>query len=122
MEKKIAALLGTVAALGTVASAQAAPAPVVASDVLRANSYAELLEPISNAGALLQAMDEQQSGVSQEGNIQSAQFYHHHHHHHHHHHYRGPGFVIRTPFGAYGRYYHHHHHHHHHHSYYYDRY
>jgi hypothetical protein len=39
MEKKIAGVLGAVAALGAVNAAQAAPAP---SDVLKANSYAEL--------------------------------------------------------------------------------
>ena len=44
MEKKIAGLLGAVATLGAFNAAQAAPAPSPApSDVLRANSFADLL-------------------------------------------------------------------------------
>ena len=119
MEKKIAGLLGAVAALGTFGSAQATPAP---DDVLKANSYAELLEPIPNAGALLQAIDEA-APPKADSNVQLAQFYYHHHHHHHHHHhafypryryYDAP--VVVVP--RYRRYHHHHHHHHHHHSFY----
>jgi hypothetical protein len=57
MDKKIAGLLGAVAALGAVNAAQAAPSPSPApSDVLRANSFADLLEPIPNAAKLLQAI------------------------------------------------------------------
>ncbi len=48
MEKKIAGLLGAVASLGALGAAQAAPAPAP-TDVLQASSYAELLEPITNA-------------------------------------------------------------------------
>jgi hypothetical protein len=119
MEKKIAGLLGAVATLGAFNAAQAAPAPAP-TDIMRANSFADLLEPIPNAAALLQAVDESAPSPSANENVQLAQFYHHHHHHHHHH--------------GYGRYYdeyaprvivvprryrhHHHHHHHHHHSFY----
>jgi len=117
MDKKIAGLLGAVAALGTFGSAQATPAP---DDVLKANSYAELLQPIPNAGALLQAIDEA-APPKADSNVQVAQFYHHHHHHHHHHafypryrYYDAP--VVVVP--RYRRYHHHHHHHHHHHSFY----
>jgi hypothetical protein len=121
MEKKIAGLLGAVATLGAFNAAQAAPAPSPApSDVLRANSFADLLEPIPNAGSLLQSIDESAPAQSADGNVQLAQYYHHHHHHHHHHHgfYRrgydydgyGPR-VIVVP--RYRRYHHHHHHHHH---------
>jgi hypothetical protein len=96
MQKKITGLLGAVAALGTLGIAQAAPAPAPdPNEVLKVNSFAELLEPIPNATALLKAVDEQPSTRST-GNIQLAQ--HHHHHHHHHHHAR--------------RHHHHHHHHH----------
>jgi hypothetical protein len=123
MEKKIAGLLGAVATLGAFGGAQAAPTPGPApTDVLRANSFADLLEPIPNAAALLQAVDESTPVPSADDNVQLAQFYHHHHHHHHHHHsqYR------RDYDGGYGprvivvprRYRHHHHHHHHHHSFY----
>jgi hypothetical protein len=120
MEKKIAGLLGAAAALGTFNAAQAAPTPDL-TQTLRASSFAELLQPIPNAAALLQAIDEQGPAKSVDGNVQVAQYYHHHHHHHHHHHgyYRGydngygPRVIVVPP-----RYRHHHHHHHHHHSFY----
>ena len=57
MEKRIAGLLGAVATLGAFNAAQAAPTPNP-TDVLRANSYADLLEPIPNAASLLKAVDE----------------------------------------------------------------
>jgi hypothetical protein len=113
MEKKIAGLLGAMATVGAFNAAQAAPIPTPApSDVLRANSFAELLEPIPNAAALLQAVDESAPVSSASENIQLAQ-YHHHHHHHHHHAWRryGPVVVVRP-------HRHHHHHHHHHHNHY----
>jgi hypothetical protein len=120
MDKKIAGLLGAVATLGTFGTAEAAPPPAPA-DVLQANSYADLLEPIPNAGALLQAIDESAPQASE--NVQLAQFYYHHHHHHHHHHsfyrrrYYDDAPVVAVP--RHRRYYHHHHHHHH--SFYYRR-
>jgi hypothetical protein len=121
MEKKIAGLLGAVATLGAFSGAQAAPTPSPApTDVMRANSFADLLEPIPNASALLQAIDESAPAQPADSNIQLAQVVigigrdHHHHHHHHH--------------AGYGRYYaprvvvvprrYRHHHHHHHHSFY----
>jgi hypothetical protein len=105
MEKKIAGVLGAVAALGTLAAAQAAP-----TDVLRANSYTELLNPIPNAAAQLKALDEREASqpAAQEKNLQLA--YHHHHHHHHRAYFRRPIIVV-----PHRRYHHHHHHHHHHH-------
>jgi hypothetical protein len=117
MDKKIAGLLGAVAALGSMNAAQAAPSPDP-TEVLRANSYAELLEPIPNASALLRAVDEARPEPSADANVQVAQYYHHHHHHHHHHafyprYYDPYGPVVVVP--RYRRYYHHHHHHHHHH-------
>jgi hypothetical protein len=116
MDKKVAGLLGAVAALGSLSTAQATPAPAPA-EVLQANSYADLLEPIPNAGKVLQALDEQAPVSSAESGVQVAQFYHHHHHHHHHGYFRGRGpVVVVVPHRR--RYYHHHHHHHHHHSFY----
>ncbi len=116
MDKKIAGLLGAVAALGSFPAAQAAPAPAP-TDVLRANSYADLLEPIPNAIAVLQAVDESGSTQPSE-NTQLAQlFYHHHHHHHHHHsfyHHHHHSFQPRVVVVPRRRYRHHHHHHHHH--------
>jgi hypothetical protein len=112
MEKKIAGLLGAMATLGAFNAAQAAPMPNPApTDVLRANSFADLLEPIPNAAALLRAVDESGPTQSADENVQLAQFYHHHHHHHHHHYRRyEPRIVIVPP--RYRRYHHHHHHHH----------
>ena len=123
MEKKIAGLLGAMATLGAFNGAEAAPAPSPApTDILRANSFADLLEPIPNAAALLQAVDESAPVPSADENVQLAQFYHHHHHHHHHSQYRRyydePRIVV-VPRRY--RHHHHHHHHHHHNGYYRDR-
>jgi hypothetical protein len=122
MEKKIAGLLGAMATLGALNGAEAAPAPSPApTDILRANSFADLLEPIPNAAALLRAVDESRPAQTADENVQLAQFYYHHHHHHHHHHawrryeYDEPRIIVVPP--RY-RYRHHHHHHHHHHSFY----
>ena len=108
MDKKFAGLLGAVATLGSLTGVEAAPAPAP-TDILRANSYADLLEPIPNAVAHLRAVDESAHAKRAE-NVELAQFYHHHHHHHsfyrHHHHSYYPRVVV-TP-----RYRHHHHHHH----------
>jgi hypothetical protein len=109
MDKKIAGLLGAVATLGAMNAAQAAPAPAP-TDVMRANSFADLLEPIPNAAKVLQAIDESAPAQPADPNIQLAQIVigvgHHHHHHHHHAYRRGPRIVI-------GPRRHHHHHHHH---------
>lgn len=110
MDKKIAGLLGAVAAVATVGGAQASTAPVQPSnDPMVVQSYADLLKPIPNAAAVLAADDARltASQPTQEG-VQVAQYYHHHHHHHHH--------VVVVPRRRY--YHHHHHHHHHHHSFY----
>ena len=120
MDKKVAGLLGAMASIGALTTAQAAPSPNP-TDMLQVNSFAELLEPIPDAAARLKAVDEARS-QEMSGHVQLAQYYHHHHHHHHHHHafyprYYEPEVVIvpryRRPY-----YHHHHHHHHHHHSFY----
>ncbi|WP_298252843.1 hypothetical protein [Bradyrhizobium sp.] len=129
MEKKIAGLLGAVATLGAVNASQAAPMRAPApSDILKVNSFAELLEPIPNAAELLKIVDQSGPGPSPAANVQPAQYWYHHHHHHHHHNfyprYGYPGYGY--PGYGYGgvvvprypRYYHHHHHHHHHHNFY----
>ena len=110
MEKRIAGLLGAVATLGAMNAAQAAPTPQVPAETLRANSFAELLEPIPNAALMLKAVDQAPAAPSTAGNVELAQYYYHHHHHHHHHHF----------WRRYRRFFphHHHHHHHHHHQYY----
>jgi hypothetical protein len=119
MDKKLAGLLGAVGALASLNTAQAAPSSDP-SEVLKAGSFADLLEPIPNAMEKLQAIDE--TGSSSK--VRLAQFFvehHHHHHHHHHGYYRDYGPRIVVPYG-YRRYEHHHHHHHHHHHSYYRRY
>ena len=122
MDKKIAGLLGAVATFGAVGTAQAAPAPAP-TEALRANSFADLLEPIPNAAALLQAIDESAPVPSAQDNVQTAQYYYHHHHHHHHHsqyrrYYDEPRVIVVPPRYRHDRYRDHHHHHHHHHSFY----
>jgi hypothetical protein len=119
MDKKIAGLLGAVATLGAMNAAQAAPTPApVPTDVMRANSFADLLDPIPNAAKLLQTIDESAPVQPADPNIQLAQIVigvgRDHHHHHHHHAYRryAPRVVIAP------RRHHHHHHHHHHHDHY----
>lgn len=117
MDKKIAGLLGAVGALTSLSTAQAAT-PSDPTEVLKAGSYADLLDPIPNAMEKLRAVDETPSAPK----VQTAQLFiehHHHHHHHHHGYYRGYGpRIVVTPGYRYRGYHHHHHHHHHHHSYY----
>ncbi len=115
MEKTTVGLLGAVAGLAAVGSAQAADAPAHnPSEALHAASYADLLAPIPNAVALMKADDAVRTQVPAAGYAGDVELvdgyyynpytpnYHHHHHHHHHHH---------------QAYYHHHHHHHHHSAY-----
>ena len=95
MDKKIAGLLGAVAALSTMGAAQAA-APASA-DAMQVNSYADLLTPVPNAMQALVA-DDAARDAKTVGGVQMAQISvqvgHHHHHHHrrvivikrHHHH------------------------------------
>lgn len=100
MDKKIAGLLGAVAALGTVSTTNAAPL-VPPQEVLKASSYADLLQPILNAAATLKVVDERDGAVRDEAKLQTVQYHHHHHHHHR-------TVVIKRR--------HHHHHHHHQHN------
>jgi len=106
MEKKLAGLLGAVAGLATIGSAQAAVAPAANPSGAPA-SYADLLNPIPNAVEQLKADDLARAQEAADGldGAKLAQvyypypppYYYHHHHHHH----------------AYWRHHHHHHHHHH---------
>ena len=110
MGKKIAGLLGAMATLGAFNAAEAAPVPSPGpTDILRANSFADLLTPIPNAVALLQAVDESGPISSADENIQLAQYHHHHHHHHSQYRRYAPRIIV-----APRRFRHHHHHHHHH--------
>jgi hypothetical protein len=103
---KIAGLVGAMATLGAFNAAEAAPVPGPApTDILRANSFADLLEPIPDAAALLRAVDESGPIASADENIQLAQY----HHHHHSQYRRYSPRIIVVP----RRFRHHHHHHHH---------
>ena len=96
MDKKIAGLAGAVSTLALMHAADAAPVQSVA-DIANPRSYAELLQPIPNAAALLKEVDAADAAHARarNSNVQLAQFwggwgggpYYHHHHHHHHHHY-----------------------------------
>jgi hypothetical protein len=105
MDKKIAGLVGAISSIAAMTAVQAAPSPNV-TEVSTARSYAELLQPIPNAVALLKVAkaaeaEQAKTETEQDANVKLAWHHHHHHHryhHHHHHHHR----------------YHHHHHHHHH--------
>lgn len=122
MDKMTAGLLGAVAGLATMSAAQAATTQAVSpSQALQASSYADLLEPIPNAVALLKADD----GLRAEQMNTSASFQladwggdwrgddgYNNDHHHHHHHRRYDNY-----YGYYNRGGDHHHHHHHHHNY-----
>jgi len=95
MDKKIAGLLGAVAGLATIGTAQAAINPAAGQDALQAYSYADLLTPIAHPIALLKADDAaraQKPAAEPAADFQLAENYHHHHHHH-----------------TYSRNYHHHH-------------
>jgi len=102
MDKKIAGLLGAVAAVTTVTSAQATPQ----LPALQASSYADLLMPVPNATEALIAHDQllaQSPAAKRSEGVKVAEEHHHHHHH---------VIVIKR----HRRHYRHHHHHHHHHS------
>lgn len=116
MDKKIAGLLGAVAALTSADAAQAAmqPAPNPA-ETMRAASYADLLTPIPDALALLSADDAaraQRTAAEGADGVQVAQYHHHHHHHHH----RRLLIIRRHHHHHHHHHFRRHHHHHHHHS------
>jgi hypothetical protein len=95
MDKKIAGLLGAVAGLATIGTAQAAINPAAVPDALQASSYADLLSPIAHPIALLKADEAaraQKPAAKPAADFQVAAAHHHHHHtysrnYHHHHHY-----------------------------------
>ena len=101
---KVVGLVGAISGLATLDGAQAASLQSPNTTGLPpAQSFAELIDPIPNALAVLQAMDAEQAAAP-DANVTLVQYHHHHHHrwrHHHHHH----------------RWWRRHHHHHHHHRY-----
>jgi hypothetical protein len=110
MDKKIAGLAGAITSLASMQAAEASPAKNV-TEIVNPRSYAELLQPIPNAAALLKAVDavdaaRAEAEAKQKPNMRLAQYWDYYPHHHHHHHH---SYYYRRPY---------HHHHHHHHSYY----
>lgn len=116
MDKKWMGAVGAASALALLGGAASAAVPATGPQgVMPARSYAELLDPVPNAAAVLKA-DDERLAAEQDHPVQLAQyvedgFYHHHHHHHH---YRRYERVVPV-FPRFGYRYHHHHHHHHHH-------
>jgi len=116
MDKKFVTLVGAISALPLAAATPAAEAKTI-DELMSPRSYAELLQPIPNAAALLKEVVAKEA-AQPEPRIQTAQYYdedypyrrrwYHHHHHHHHHH--GWGYSYGRP--RYNRHHHHHHHHH----------
>lgn len=119
MDKKTAGLIGAVAGLATMGVAQAATTPAVSSSqALQASSYADLLEPIPNAGALLQADNaaRAQQPMNMSASFQLADWgngYSRGNYHHHHQAYRNYGYYNRNNYHhhQYNRSNYHHHHH-----------
>ena len=104
MDKSLAGVIGAVTALAAAAPLQAAnAAPPTMDAAMQASSYADLLNPIPNALALLKASGAAETqgteGAASESEATVQQVQYHHHHHHHHRYFRR-------------RRYHHHHHHH----------
>ncbi len=126
MEKKIAPLVGALAGLaGLSVGAQGANASTAFSaEPMAVTSYSDLLQPIPNARAVLQAHNArmlERAGAMPNG-VRLAQWGEndHHHHHHHHHHNQGyyygspppPAWYYAPPPPVYPHHHHHHHHHH----------
>ena len=104
MDKKIAGLLGAVAAVTTVTGAQAATqVSGNGAAPLQASSYADLLMPVPNATSALIADNELRARTAPAQRVDGVKVAEDHHHHHHH------VVIIK-------RHRRHHHHHHHHHS------
>ncbi len=113
MERTVAGVLTTVTALalGQVHAAPTQPPPTTMEAAMQASSYADLLTPIPNALALLQA--EPATPRVQKAAFNGDQPVDHHHHHHHHHHRRRHRHHYAPPPPPPPPVLHHHHHHHH---------
>ena len=116
MDSKVVGLVGAIAGLASADPTQAATAPGTPPELPQARSYAELLDPIPNALALLRELDAaEQAAPKSVPDVQLAGGHHHHHRwrHHHHHHHR---WWRHHHHHHHHRWWRHHHHHHHHHS------
>ena len=121
MNRKTSTLMGAAVALAAapaLATSTADPGPAVPP----AASYAELLQPITNAVERLKLAQAEDNNARPPQLIEAqyGPYPHHHHHHHHYRHHRD--WYLRHGYYWYGgawvlRPVHHHHHHHHHHHY-----
>jgi hypothetical protein len=91
MKPHLAFLLGSAAVLITAGATQAAPA--APSTLPAAQSYADLLDPVANAGSVLVA-DDLARAQQPKPLLQLVQYHHHHHHHHHHGFFPGFGITV----------------------------
>jgi hypothetical protein len=120
MDKRHAGMLGAVAGLAAIGSAQAAQPAALPQAAPQPASYADLLAPIPNAGELLQQDNAARAAAKAAADVQLAQGYYYNGQY-----YYGSPYPYRVPYGYpgpygydrpyYRRYYHHHHHHHHYH-------
>jgi hypothetical protein len=91
MDKRIAGLFGAAAALATLGGAHVASAHQLEA-AMTANSYDDLLQPISDPLPLLQLSDATlRDDAADTAKVELVDHHHHHHHrprhrHHHHHH------------------------------------
>ncbi|HEV2957349.1 MAG TPA: hypothetical protein VGX95_14620 [Xanthobacteraceae bacterium] len=116
---KVVGLVGAISGLATLDGAQAAGLESPNTTGLTpAKSYAELLEAIPNALAVLRAVDAAEAArtvqeAGTDAGVTLVQYHHHHHHRvrHHHHHNR---WWRRHHHHHHHRWRRHHHHHHHH--------
>lgn len=83
MNRRMAFLLGGTAAMMSFSAAQAAVPALTTVPTSAAHSYADLLEPVPNAVAALNAADLSRAQTPK-SQLRLAQDHHHHHHHHHH--------------------------------------
>jgi len=113
---KVVGLVGAISGLATLDAAQAATVESPNTIGLTgAQSFAELLEPIPNALAVLRAMDAAEAARAAEEaaadpTVTLVQYHHHHRYHHHH---LVPRILRHHHHHHHHRYRHHHHHHHH---------
>jgi hypothetical protein len=85
MQSKLVGAVGVLSAFVNFDVSRAAtPGASNVNEFLKPQSFAELLDPVPNALALLKEVDEAQV-AQRKANPQVAQYYYHHHHHHHHH-------------------------------------
>ena len=119
MERKRAGLIGALAGLATMGSANAQAAShagPMPPEPMQITSYSDLLRPVPNAVELLKAHDALLQERARNAKVLPVQYYegddhHHHHHHHHQDYYPPPEYYPPPPPPEYYAPPEHHHHH-----------